>query len=68
MPSRARLSRTCCMANRPSTTLSVTTQTLLAPRFLRSMPTSCVAPGPNRIDDAAISNAYSFCGDSSGVA
>ena len=61
MPSASRASRTCRMASSLSTVASVTTATRFAPRFLRSMPTSRVTPGPNRIDDAAISKAYSFC-------
>src|SRR5690349_8191711 len=68
-PSASSASRTCRMASSLSTVASVTTATRLAPRFFRSMPTSLVTPGPKRIDDAAISNAYSFCCETSrGVA
>ena len=69
MPSRVRASRTCLMASNLSTVSSVTTQTRLASIFFRSMPTSWVTPGPKRIDEAAISKAYSLsCDASCGVA
>ena len=42
------------------TVLSVRTRTFLIPRFCTSMPTSRVHPSPNRIDDTAISKAYSL--------
>lgn len=68
-PSLARLSLTCCIGNRLSTVGSVTTTTFFDFRFFRSLPTSCVTPGPKRIDDAAISKAYSLDrGPSAGVA
>jgi len=51
---------TTLIASNPSTVSSVTTQTFFAPRFFKSIPTSCVTPGPKRIDEAAISKAYSF--------
>lgn len=47
------------MASSLSTVESVTTQTFRAPKFFRSWPTSCVTPGPKRMDEAAISKAYS---------
>lgn len=59
-PSLPKPSLTCLMASNSLTTLSVTTSTLLLPKFLKSIPTSLVTPGPKRIDEAAISNAYSF--------
>ena len=48
------------MGNSCPTVWSVTTQTFFDFRFFRSFPTSCVTPGPKRIDDAAISKAYSL--------
>jgi len=43
-----------------SIVLSVITMTFFALRFAKSIPTSRVLPGPNRILGAAISKAYSF--------
>ena len=49
------------MASSFNTVESVTTKTFFAPKCLKSIPTSFVQPGPKRMDDAAISKAYSFC-------
>ena len=59
-PSRLNPSTTWLIASNLETLPSVTTQTRFAPRFLKSIPTSLVQPGPNRILDAAISKAYSL--------
>lgn len=69
IPSLVKLSVTCAIASSFETLASVTTQTFFVPMFIKSMPTSLVQPGPNRMLDADISKAYSFCLDkSAGVA
>ena len=68
-PSLVKPSTTWCIASSFATVLSVTTHTLFDPMFLKSIPTSFVHPGPNRILEAAISKAYSlFLEESTGVA